>query len=97
MKINWKVRFSRDNALFLFRFFAALFLPVLTYLGLSYEDLTSWGALWGVIIDFVSNPFLLFLTAFNAFNVVPDPIVKGISDSPQGLSYNKPKDNGGNL
>lgn len=97
MKINWRVRFSRHNMLFLFRFFAALFLPVMTYLGISYEELTSWGAVGEVIVDFVSNPYLLLLTAFNAFNVIPDPIVKGISDSPQGLSYNTPKDNGGKL
>lgn len=97
MNINWKVRFTRKNALFLFRFFAALFLPVVTYFGISYEELTTWGAVWDIFVQFISNPFLLMLTAFNAINVIPDPVVKGISDSPAGMNLTEPKSNGGNL
>ena len=97
MKINWRVRFNKKNMLFLFRFFAALFLPVVTYFGISYEELTTWAKVWDIFIQFVSNPFLLMLTAFNAMNVIPDPVVKGISDSPTGLQLIEPKSNGGNL
>lgn len=97
MNINWKVRFSRKNVTFLIRFIAALALPVLAYMGIRVEDLTTWPMIGRVIIDFVSNPFLVGLTIINGLNVIPDPIVKGFSDSPLGLSYTEPKDNGGKL
>lgn len=97
MKINWKIRFSRNNMLFLFRFAIALFVPVLAYMGIRYEDLTTWSTVWNVIVQFFSNPFLIGLTVFNAFNIVPDPVVKGLSDSQQALNYTEPKKSAGTL
>lgn len=97
MNINWKVRFTRKNMVFLFRFLAALIIPVLGYMGIRYDDLTTWAMVWDVIVQFFSNPFLIFLTLFNAFNIVPDPVVKGLSDSPTGLRLSEPRDNGGKL
>lgn len=91
-QINWKVRFSRKNITFLLRFFGALALPILAYMGIRVEDLTTWPMVGGVIVDFVSNPFLVGLTIVNGLNVVPDPVVKGLSDSRKGLSYTEPKD-----
>lgn len=90
--INWRVRFNMSNITFIVRFIAALLIPVLAYLGLQESDLTSWPILWQVIKDFISNPYLIALTVFNALNMVPDPTVKGISDSKQALGYRKPKD-----
>lgn len=90
--INWKVRFTRKNIMFLFRFFAALFLPILAYLGLNYESLTTWPMVWDVIVRFISNPYLIGLTIFNAVNVIPDPVVKGLSDSSSALRYATPKE-----
>lgn len=97
MKINWKVRFNKNNALFLFRFFAALFVPILAYMGYRVEDLTTWAMVGEVFLQFITNPYLVGLTVFNAFNMVPDPIVKGFSDSPAGLQLTEPKSNGGKL
>lgn len=94
MKINWKIRFTRKNILFWIRFIGALLIPVLAYMGIRYEDLTTWPMVWDVAIRFFSNPFLFVLTIVNAINIIPDPTVKGLSDSPQALSYTKPKSNG---
>lgn len=78
---NWKVRFSKDNMLFVLRFVGALAIPVLAYLGLELKDLTSWEMLGEVLINFISNPYLLILTFANAVNMTIDPTTKGIKDS----------------
>lgn len=89
--INWKVRFSKDNVTFIIRFVAALIIPVLTYLGLEVTDLTSWKLIGDVLLQFISNPFLLGLTVINALNMIPDPTTKGITDSDKALNYTEPK------
>lgn len=90
-KINWKVRFNKKNIAFLIRFLVALGIPVLTYLGLKAEDLTTWQTIGNVLSQFVSNPFLIGLTVVNAFNMVPDPTTVGLGDSARALTYEEPK------
>lgn len=90
MKINWKVRFSKANLTFIVRFIGALLVPILAYLGFKFEDINSWGALWSIVLNFVSNPYLIALTVINAINLLPDPTTKGLSDSNRALNYEKP-------
>ena len=59
-KINWKVRFK--NRQFVTRLVLALVLPILAYFGIKFEDLTSWGAVFGLLGKFVLNPYLVGLT-----------------------------------
>ncbi|EPM2572223.1 phage holin [Listeria monocytogenes] len=87
MKINWKIRFSKKNLTFIFRFIAALVVPVLAYMGLEATDFTNWESVGDLLISFVTNPYLIGLTIFNAVNLIPDPTTKGISDSK--LAQNK--------
>lgn len=89
--INWKVRFNKDNITFIIRFVAALIIPVLAYLGLEVTDLTSWTLIGDVLLQFISNPFLLGLTVINALNMIPDPTTKGITDSEKALNYTEPE------
>lgn len=89
--INWKIRFNKDNITFIIRFLAALVIPVLAYLGLEVKDLTSWNLIGEVLLQFISNPFLLGLTVINALNMIPDPTTKGITDSEKALNYTEPK------
>ena len=89
--INWKVRFNKGNLTFIIRFVAALIIPVLAYLGLEVTDLTSWKLIGDVLLQFISNPFLLGLTVINALNMIPDPTTKGITDSDKALNYTEPK------
>ena len=91
MGINWGVRFNRANITFVLRFIGALFIPVLTYMGINFEDLTTWNMVGDTFLQFISNPFLVILTVINALNIVPDPTTKGISDSRTALNYNYPK------
>ncbi len=92
MKVNWKIRFHKENIQFYIRFFASLIIPILAYLGYEYGDLTSWGMVWDIIVKFFQNPVLIGLTIVNALNLIPDPTTKGLSDSRQALRYIKPRD-----
>nr|DAT96313.1 MAG TPA: holin [Caudoviricetes sp.] len=87
-KINWSVRFK--NRAFVTRFVLALVLPILAYFGIKFEDLTSWGAVFTLLGKFVSNPYLVGLTVFNALNIVPDPTTAGLGDSTRALGYEEP-------
>lgn len=91
-KINWKVRFNKKNVAFLARFLMAILVPALAYLGYKAEDVTSWEAVGRILTQFISNPYLLILTAFNAFNMIPDPTTTGLGDSAQALEYTAPKE-----
>ncbi|BDH60162.1 hypothetical protein MTP04_02920 [Lysinibacillus sp. PLM2] len=91
MKINWKVRFSKENLTFWLRFLGALLIPILAYFGWNFEDLNNWEMVGKLLVNFVSNPFLIGLTIINAINLIPDPTTKGLSDSEQALTYQKPK------
>lgn len=90
-KINLRVRFNRANAIFIVRFILALFIPVLTYFGLEQQDLTSWASLGRVLLDALSNPYVVGFTIINALNLIPDPTTDGIWDSEQALSYEEPR------
>lgn len=92
MRINWKVRLK--NPVFIVQIVIAVLTPILAYVGLSFEDLTTWGTLGGLIVQAYSNPFLLGLVAISVWNSVNDPTVTNLSDSSQALTYQKPrKDN----
>lgn len=90
MKVNWSIRFNTKNKAFLYRVALAIALPILTYFGIKFEDITSWGALFGLFGKFLSNPYLVGLTIVNILNIIPDPTTKGLGDSEQALSYTKP-------
>ena len=92
MKINWKVRFKNPH--FIAGLVSAVAAPILTYFGLTTADLTSWTGVWEIIVDFVSNPYLIGSTIFTALSFIGifnDPTTKGLSDSEQAMTYDSPK------
>lgn len=90
-KINWKVRFNRNNMTFIFRFIVAVFMPILVYFGLEVTDLTEWPIVWSVLLKALSNPYVVGMSLFNAINVLFDPTTKGLSDSERALNYTEIK------
>lgn len=88
---NWKVRFNKNNIQFVFRFIAALLVPVLAYFGLNFESVTTWNSVLELAVNFISNPFLIGLTIYNAVNMIPDPTQKKLKDSKQAMEYQQPK------
>ena len=91
MKINWKVRFS--NPQFIAQLVVSVFVPILAYLGIAAEDLTSWSIVGEVLLEAISNPYVLVLVVVSVYNSINDPTVTGLSDSQKALTYKKPKNN----
>ncbi|SLC89380.1 Bacteriophage holin [Mycobacteroides abscessus subsp. abscessus] len=63
MKINWKIRFK--NPQFIAQLIVAIFIPILTYAGITAQDITSWVILLDILIDAISNPPLLVYQTAN--------------------------------
>ena len=86
MKINFPVRMKNPW------FWVGLIGVILTAMGISPEMLTSWEAVWQAIVELVSNPFMLGSVAVAVLGVFVDPTTKGVSDSAQAMTYDKPKE-----
>lgn len=82
--INWKVRAKNPY------FWAGLAGVVCAAVGVSPESLTSWPILLEKIIALFNNPFALTCTAMAIVGYVNDPTTKGLTDSEQALTYDKP-------
>lgn len=89
MKINLKVRFK--NPLFIAQLVMAILLPILSYLGLTVEDMTSWTVLGQTLFEAVKNPYVLGLIIVSVWNAVTDPTTSGLGDSETALTYEEPK------
>lgn len=86
--INWKVRLK--NPVFWVQIVVAIVLPILAYLGLSWEDMTSWASLGGIFLEAVKNPVILVSVLVSVWNAINDPTTKGLSDSQRAMEYHKP-------
>ena len=82
--INWKLRFS--NPMFIAQLVLSILIPILSYIGLTVEDLTTWGKLFEVLVQAVSNPYCLALVLVSVYNTIVDPTTKGIKDSDHALN-----------
>lgn len=89
MKINLKVRLK--NPVFYAQLGLAIFTPILAYLGITLADITSWAKLFEVLLEAISNPYVLSLVAVSVYNAIVDPTTSGVGDSEQALTYTKPK------
>ena len=76
MKINWKVRLK--NPVFWVGLVVAIVLPILTYLGMSWEDMTTWAALGNALLQAVKNPVILVSVLVSVWNLINDPTTKGL-------------------
>lgn len=85
MKINLKVRIKNPY------FWIGLLGTILAAMGISPETLTSWSAVGGALMDFISNPFMIGSVIMAVMGVFVDPTTCGISDSSQALTYTEPK------
>lgn len=90
-KINWKIRFNKENILFIAQVIVSVAIPILAYFGLQASDLTTWSKVWETLVQAVSNPYVLLMAVVSLFNAITDPTTKGIGDSTTALLYTKPK------
>jgi phi LC3 family holin len=89
MKINWKVRFN--NPMFYVQLVLSVLTPILAYSGLTATDLTTWAKLGEVLVQAISNPYVLSLVVVSVYNALIDPTTSGFGDSEQALTYDTPK------
>ena len=89
MQINWKVRIK--NPLFWVQVGLAVLMPILAYLGIAMEDLTSWSILGATLFEAVKNPYVLGMVLLSVWNAINDPTTSGLSDSTQAMTYTVPK------
>lgn len=89
MKINWKVRLL--NPTFWIGIIVAVFATILTQLGMSWEQVTSWAVFGQLLLDAVSNPVVVVAVISAVYNAIIDPTTAGLSDSKKALTYTKPK------
>lgn len=88
MKINMKVRFS--NPIFIAQIVMSVLLPILSYMGLTVQDMTSWSLLGNALFEAIKNPYVLGLVVVSVWNAINDPTTKGVGDSSNALTYTKP-------
>ena len=88
MNINWRIRIK--NPAFWVSIAIAIVTPILAYFGLTAQDMTSWGAIWDVVVQAVSNPYVILTVAVSVYNAVIDPTSTGVTDSSRALQYDEP-------
>lgn len=79
MKINLKIR--KQNILFVFQTIMSILIPVLSYMGLTGKDITTWPKLFNLIIEATKNPYIVLMVIVSFWNALIDPTTPGISDS----------------
>lgn len=89
-KVNFKVRFK--NPVFIAQLVMSVLFPILTYMNLTVEDLTSWGVLGNILLDAIMNPYVIGLVVVSVWNAFNDPTTKGLTDSARALGYRAPAD-----
>lgn len=88
MNINWKIRVK--NVSFWVSVVISIFTPILAYMGITAQDITTWTAFGNVLLQAVSNPYILLMVAVSVYNAVIDPTSTGVTDSAKALGYSEP-------
>ena len=88
MNINWKIRVK--NVSFWISVALAVFTPILAYMGLTAQDLTTWSALGNMLLNAIKNPYILLMVGVSVYNAIIDPTTTGITDSANALTYTEP-------
>lgn len=89
MKINWKVRFK--NPIFWRNIIVSIMAPILVSVGVSWEQITTWSALWALFVQAASNPVIIVAVVCSVWNAINDPTTAGDSDSTRALEYSTPQ------
>lgn len=82
------------NPVFWFELIVALFLPILSYFGAEWNELTSWGALGGLLWAALKNPVVVGAIILSVWNTLNDPTTPGFSDDDEVLGLENIKKKG---
>ena len=76
--INFKARIK--NPAFWISIVIAFFSPILAYMGITLESISSWQKLWQVVLEALKNPYVVALICVSIYNTIIDPTTKGFGD-----------------
>ena len=85
MHINWKVRLKNKN-------FWLTAIPAVMLLAQAVAAVFGYTIYFGNIADKLVTVVNCAFTVLAILGIVTDPTTKGVSDSEQALTYEKPKD-----
>lgn len=86
--MNLKVRVK--NWSFWVSIVVSIFTPILAYFGITMQDVTTWGKLLEIIVEAISNPYVVLMILVSVYNTLVDTTTPGIKDSERALNYTKP-------
>lgn len=86
MKLNLKIRLK--NPLFIASIVMSVLTPILTYMGITVQDITTWKALGDILLQAIMNPYVLGLVVVSLYNSCIDFTTPGIKDSQRVLEKN---------
>lgn len=87
-KINWAVRVK--NPVWWFKVIIAFFTPIFIYYGITGESMDTWEKVANLIVQAVSNPYVLSTAILSAITTSIDPTSTGVTDSAMAMEYSKP-------
>lgn len=87
-RFDWKVKFQ--NPIFIAQLVLAILAPILSYVGMSYEAITSWAILGDLLSGALQNPYCLGLVVISVWYVITNPNTPGVTDTPKQVK--KPTD-----
>ena len=85
-KMNLKVRLN--NPLFIASVVMSILTPILGYMGITIENITTWKALGDILIQAIANPYVLGLVVVSLYNTCIDFTTPGLKDSQRVLEKN---------
>lgn len=88
--INWKVRFK--NPIFWIQIISVTVLTLISGVGQSWENMTSWPLLYDTLIAAIMNPVTVVAVLVAWWTAATDPTVKGMGDSLTVLTRDEPLD-----
>lgn len=86
--INWKVRVTHSVGII--QLIAGAILPVLIYLGIDWQALTTWQSVGHALWQIVVNPIAIVSILANIYFATVDGTSTGLTDSPQARAYRRP-------
>jgi len=89
MNINWTVRVN--NPMWWAQVVCAIVLPLIIGVGAEWTDMTSWGTLVSTLLQAIQNPVVVVSMIASLWTAVTDPTTKGVGDSTQAMTYEKPR------
>lgn len=90
MNINWTVRIN--NPMWWAQVVCAIVLPLIIGVGAEWADMTSWFTLGDTLLRAIQNPVVVVSMLASLWTAITDPTTKGVGDSTQAMTYDKPKE-----